>query len=109
MNITIDGRVIEVIPSDKNIVDVAGRAKIGIPDTCYRVKKNKGCCQACVVEIDGEQKYACATVPSEGMNVVVGREDLKAIRKQRLFVYQESIKNGTPSGCSCSDTKDGSE
>jgi len=109
MNITIDGQVVEVIPSDKTIVDVADRAKIRIPDACYRVEKSKGCCQACVVEIDGEQRYACATAPKEGMNVVVSREDLKAIRKQRLFVYQENIKKGTPSGCSCSDAKDCSE
>ncbi|NQV33358.1 MAG: (2Fe-2S)-binding protein [Phycisphaeraceae bacterium] len=109
MNITIDGRVIEIIPSDKNIVDVANRVEIAIPDACYRVEKSKGCCQACIVEIDGELKYACATVPTEGMNVVVGREDLKATRKQRLFVYQENVKNGTSSGCSCSDASDCSE
>jgi len=100
--VTIDEQVIRVIPSDKNIVDVADRAKIGIPAPCYRAKQRKGCCKGCVVDIDGEQKFACCTFPENGMNIVVNRADLKAIRKQRLLEYKENIKNGTPCGCSTS-------
>lgn len=44
MNITIDGQVIEITPSDKNIVDVADRSKITIPAACYRAQQGKGCC-----------------------------------------------------------------
>lgn len=99
-NITIDGQKIEVTPDDKNIVDVASRMKIRIPAPCYRNKKKKGCCNACVVDIDGEQKFACSTVPKNGMNIVIDREDLKAIRKERLQKYKEGIKTGIPCGCS---------
>jgi NADH dehydrogenase/NADH:ubiquinone oxidoreductase subunit G len=41
MSITIDGQVIEIFLDDKNIVDVASRAKIAIPAPCYRAKKSK--------------------------------------------------------------------
>ena len=101
MSVTIDGKVIEVTPVDKNIVDVASRAKIGIPAPCYRTQRKNGCCSACVVEIDGEQKFACSTVPENGMNIVVNRADLKAIRKQRLLEYKEGIKSGNPCECFC--------
>jgi predicted molibdopterin-dependent oxidoreductase YjgC len=67
MKITIDGQNIEVTADDKNIVEVADRMRIGIPAACYRAKQSKGCCHACVVEIDGEQKYACSTTPDPGL------------------------------------------
>jgi len=105
-SITIDGQLIEVTQDDKNIVDVASRAKIAIPAACYRAKREKGCCHGCVVEIDGEQKFACATVPMNGMNVVVNRVDLKAIRKQNLLAYNEGIKSGKLCKCSVSTSGD---
>lgn len=100
MKITIDGRAIEADPSDRNLVDVADRAGIGIPAACYRAKQSKGCCHACVVEIGEEQKFACATAPEDGMVIVLNRPDLKALRKERLLKYQEGIKSGTPCKCS---------
>lgn len=99
MSIIIDRQDVEIIASDKNIVDVADRMKIGIPAACYRAQQSKGCCHSCVVEIDGEQKFACATVPKDGMNVVVNRDDLKALRRERLLKYREDIKTGNPCGC----------
>lgn len=93
INVTIDGQLIEVTPFDQNIVEIANRAKITIPAPCYRAKRSKGCCSVCVVEIDGEQVFACSTIPKHGMNIVVGRADLKAIRKQRLLEYKEEIKS----------------
>jgi NADH dehydrogenase/NADH:ubiquinone oxidoreductase subunit G len=106
MNITIDGRILEISPTDKNIVDVADRAKIRIPAACYRAQQSKGCCHGCVVDIDGEQKFACATVPEDGMEVMVDRADLKEIRKKRLMEYQEGIKSGNPCECDCSCASD---
>jgi len=102
MNITIDGKIIKFNSNDENIVDIADRSKIGIPAPCYRAKKSKGCCSTCVVEIDGEQKFACATKPKDGMNIIVNRLDLKLIRKKRLLKYTEGIKNDNSCGCNCS-------
>jgi predicted molibdopterin-dependent oxidoreductase YjgC len=106
VSITIDGQVIEIAIADKNLVDVADRAKIALPAACYRAKQSKGCCHACVVEIDGEQKFACSTVPESGMAVVVDRADLKALRKERLMEYREGIRSGNPCKCECSDSSD---
>lgn len=100
ITVTIDGQVLEVVQSDKNIVDVANRAKIGIPAACYRAQPKKGCCHGCVVEVDGEQKYACSTPPANGMNIAVNRKDLKAIRKKNLLEYNEGIKSGNFTKCS---------
>jgi predicted molibdopterin-dependent oxidoreductase YjgC len=106
MSVTIDGQVIEVTPLDKNIVDVASRANIAIPAACYRAQRKDGCCSACVVDIDGEQKFACSTVPENGMSIVVNRADLKAIRKQNLLEYKEGIKSGNLCECSVSGSSD---
>lgn len=95
----------EHYPFDNNILDIAGRAEIRIPAPCYRDQRNKGCCSACVVEIDGEQQFACSTTPRKGMNIVVDRADLKAMWKQRLMEYKEGIKTGNL--CQCSSPSSG--
>lgn len=92
ISVTIDGQVINVHPQDKNIVDVAKRNKIRIPVPCYLNERKFGCCNACIVEVDGMQKAACSTVPQHNMHIVVNRVDLKAIRKQYLLEYQVSMK-----------------
>ena len=56
MNITIDGQKAEITADDKNIVDVADRAGIGIPAPCYKNGRRGGCCRICVVEIDGKHE-----------------------------------------------------
>lgn len=93
IKINIDNKAIIVYAEDKNIVDIASRNKIGIPAPCYRHPKKKGCCKACVVEIDGKQKYACGTKPENGMVVIVKRDDLKRIRSKRLKSYLLKIKD----------------
>jgi len=102
MSIKIDGQVIEVHSGDQNIVDAASRANIAIPAPCYRARQSKGCCKACVVEVDGELKFACATIPKDGMDIVLDRADLKAIRKQRVKEYKEGIRSGNPCKCDMS-------
>lgn len=104
-SVRIDGQMIDLTPFDNNIVDLASKAKIKIPAPCYHNKRSKGCCNVCVVNIDGEQKFACSTVPQHGMNIIVDRADLKAIRKQRLLEYKEGIKKGVP--CECSELSSG--
>ena len=91
-SVTIDGQMVELTPFDNNVIDMVSRVNIKIPAPCYRTKQNKGCCSVCVVEINGEQNFACSTMPQHGMNIIVDREDLKAIRKKRLLEYKESIK-----------------
>lgn len=105
--VTIDGKMIEVIPGDKNIVDLADRSKIGIPAPCYRNGGGKGCCKSCVVEIDGEQQFACSTAPKDGMNIIVNRPDLKALRKKKLLAYKEREATNSSCGCSSDDTSCG--
>ena len=103
MTITIDGQVIELLDDDNNIVDVADRAKIGIPALCYRTKKSKGCCHSCVVEIDGKNEYACGTKPQAGMTVIVKRDDLDELRKERIKKYKEGIQT-SENQCCCGGT-----
>jgi predicted molibdopterin-dependent oxidoreductase YjgC len=91
-SVIIDGQTIELTPFDNNVIEMISRANIKIPAPCYRTKQIKGCCSVCVVEIGGEQKFACSTIPQHGMNIIVDRADLRAIRKQRLLEYKESIK-----------------
>jgi predicted molibdopterin-dependent oxidoreductase YjgC len=105
-SITIDGQKIKLTPFENNIVDLACRAKIKIPAPCYRTQRNKGCCGVCVVVIDGEQKFACSTISQHGMNIVVDRADLKAIRKRCLVEYKEGIKNVNPCKSSLSSSGD---
>lgn len=90
-SVTLDGQIVELTPFDNNLVDVVNRAGIKIPAPCYKTKRAKGCCSVCVVEIDGEENFACSTIPQHGMTIVVDRADLKALRKQRLLEYKESF------------------
>jgi NADH dehydrogenase/NADH:ubiquinone oxidoreductase subunit G len=106
MSVTIDGHVVEIAAGDKNIVDVADRAGMRIPAACYRAGRSDGCCRGCVVDIGGEQKFACATVPEDGMAVVVDRADLNAIRNKRLLEYRERIESGGSCRCDCSGSSD---
>ena len=103
MNIKIDGRLIKVRHDDKNIVDVADREKIGIPAPCYHAQRKQGCCNSCVVEINGKHRYACSTSPENGMEIIVNREDLIALRKERLLKYKTGIENGNPCECRSSN------
>jgi len=100
MKVTIDGSPIKISRNDKNIVDIADRANIGIPAPCYRANRSKGCCKSCVVEIDGKKEYACTTKPMDGMNIIVTRDDLKEIEKEKIKKYKKMLKN-TAKRCNC--------
>lgn len=109
MKVTIDGKEVEIFNEDKNIVDAADRAKIGIPAPCYKAGRKKGCCKACVIEINGEKEYACATKPIDGMDIVFDRADLAQIRKERLLAYRDTpVHSSNGCECSCSGKKVGS-
>lgn len=104
MKIQIDGQVIDIFNDDKNIVDVAKRAGIGIPAPCYYDNLKAGCCKVCVIEIDGEQKHACGTKPEDSMNIIYKRDDLNKIRKERIIKYIEG--ESEPCNCNCSSGSD---
>jgi len=98
-NITIDGRNVRINDASKNIVEVAKMAGISIPAPCFLANRKHGCCNACVVDINDKQHYACGTTPEEGMVIEVNRADLIALRKERLLKYKAGIKNGRPLKC----------
>ena len=98
-DIAIDGKNVTVKDFSMNIVEIAKIAGIMIPSPCFLAKKKNGCCKACVVEIDEKHSYACGIKPTEGMNIIVNREDLKTLRKERLLKYKEAIKNNEPIKC----------
>lgn len=100
LNIKMDGRKITVIPEDKNLVDVARRNKISLPAPCYINGRKTGCCNGCVVKIEGEEKFACGLAPKEGMDITVNTPELRALRKERLKEYQKGLKSGNPTPCS---------
>lgn len=105
MKITIDGNQVEISSDDKNIVDVTDRLKIALSHLCFSSNRNEGCCQGCVVEIDGENKYACVTKPIDGMAIIVNRDDLNRIRKENVKEYQKrSIV--ARQGCGCGDSEE---
>lgn len=104
MKITIDEKEILVKDRSKNVVEIAEENGITITAPCYRNKNNNGCCNACVVEIDGVQKYACATKAQDGMNIIYKREDLTALRKERLEKYAQAIKSGDTNSNKCGAT-----
>ncbi|MCF7859085.1 MAG: (2Fe-2S)-binding protein [Candidatus Cloacimonetes bacterium] len=101
---SIDGKRVSFLPTDKNIVEVAKRNKIALPAPCYNVNRINGCCKVCVVEIAGKIKYACTTAPAEDMVVIVNRTDLKELRKERIEQYQNGEKDNAPCECSCSNS-----
>lgn len=100
MNVTIDGKQVELTEQDINIVELAKRASVKLPAPCYIAKRKKGCCKGCVVEVDGEQKYACVTKPEPDMSIIVDREDLNELRKSRIAAYRDN-QNSPDACCDC--------
>ncbi len=101
MHVVIDGKEIAVEQTDKNIVDVADRAGVGIPAPCYRSGNRRVCCRVCVVEADSKQVYACCTSPQDGMQITVYREDLERLRAERIRQYRTSSEPEQACECTC--------
>lgn len=109
MKIIFDGNEFEVKDSASNIVEVAQQNGVYIPAPCFRNNKSKGCCNGCLIEVNGKEGFACNTKPKDGMEIVYDREDLATRRTENLKKYSEAIKNGDLSkntcstgGCGCS-------
>ncbi len=104
MKIKIDGKEMVVNDPNKNIVEIGEENGVTIVAPCFRNKKKSGCCNACVIEVDGTQKYACGTKAEDGMDIVYNREDLDLLRKERLAQYADAIKNNDTSSNTCGGT-----
>ena len=104
MKIQIDNREINVSDNNKNIVEVAKDNGIGIVAPCFNDGRKNGCCKACIIEIKGKKHFACGTKPTEGMEVIYNRNDLKVERKTAIEKYLENIKQGNQDESSCCGT-----
>lgn len=100
----IDDKKVLISPQDANLVEVAAKLKINIPAPCLKSKRKKGCCKACLVEVDGKQNYACATKPLAGMKVTVRTRELDSIRKASLKAYRAEVRTGAAAACQCSSS-----
>ncbi|MDA3931680.1 MAG: 2Fe-2S iron-sulfur cluster-binding protein [Tenericutes bacterium] len=99
MNIKIDGIEIEVTDENRNIVEVAEESGIAIIAPCFRSSRKGGCCKVCLIEVDGEQKYACGTKPIDGMNIVYNTPILREYRDIAMKKYIESLNSDKKSSC----------
>jgi predicted molibdopterin-dependent oxidoreductase YjgC len=101
MFIKIDEKEIHVTDTSKNIIEIAEENGIIITAPCFRNKREGGCCKACVIEVDGVQKYACGTNAREGMNITYNRDDLASLRNERLREYAQAIKSDNAGSNKC--------
>src|SRR6266853_1919724 len=68
--ITVDGSVQEVRPGER-LVDLIVRAGIDLPAVCYHPQLGPlQTCDTCLVEVNGQLVRACATIATDGMNVL---------------------------------------
>lgn len=100
--LTIDGQTTVIGASEKNLVELASRVGVRIPAPCLKNKRKHGCCKACLVEVGGQQTYACSSKPKSNTEVIVKRRDLDQIRKASLQNFKQQVKSGDTSSCGCS-------
>jgi bidirectional [NiFe] hydrogenase diaphorase subunit len=98
ISLTIDGRSIKA-QSGQNILEVALKNKISIPNLCYNENLEPyGECRLCTVEISVKQRKrlvaACCYPVEEGLTVITQTPRLKQIRK----VLIELLLAQSPSG-----------
>ncbi len=99
MKIIFDEKEYIVSPFAHNIAAFAKENNITIPTPCQDNGHN--CCHVCLIEINGEAKYACKTRPAEGMVIVYDRADLKEKRKESMKKYKEKLQKGIIKDCGC--------
>ena len=108
MKIKIDGNDIRVDSKDqnKNIVEIAEKNGISIVAPCYRTNHKYGCCNACLILVNGQRKYACGTKPYDGMEIIYKNHDLQSERKVKLKIYADKIKDGKQDSSCCSPSEE---
>ncbi len=82
---TIDGREV-AIEGERNILEVARKAGIDIPNFCYHSELSVyGACRLCLVEIDGRGLQAsCSTAPEAGLVVRTNTPKVQRLRRMTL-------------------------
>ena len=83
-SITIDGRTVEVQPSD-SVLAAARKLGIDIPTLCYLEKCSPlNTCQVCLVKVGGKLVPSCGTKVAPGMAVESETEEVHEARRTAL-------------------------
>ncbi|MDO5519389.1 MAG: hypothetical protein Q4G58_02735 [bacterium] len=98
MKIIFDNEEWNVEDSSKNIVELAKEHEIYIPAPCYYKKIENGCCNCCLILVDGTMARACSTLPADGMNITFNTSDLLAKRERNLTCYALGIPTELETG-----------
>ncbi len=117
IKLLFDGVEYEVSNST-NLVEAMDEKGVHILAPCLRNGRKKGCCKACIVEVDGKRNYACGLKPKDGMNIVYDRQDLKVDRKvaAKKYANQPETSNSccgstdvenNSNGCGCNSDNEG--
>lgn len=76
-----------IVAVGKTILEIATENAIEIPTLCQHPDiEKKQSCGMCIVSIEREQgyKHACATIATEGMEIITASEDILEERKKNL-------------------------
>lgn len=99
MKIIFDGNEWTIENPSKNIVDISKEHDIYIPAPCYYNKNENGCCNGCLLLINGKEAKACTTLPVDGMNIIYNRDDLNAKRDRNLTNFALGITPEMEAAC----------
>ena len=104
LNLTIDGRAVEV-PEGSTLLDAARAAGVHVPTLCHlQGQRAVASCRVCVVEVEGEPYPvpSCSTPARDGMVVTTDSEQLLAWRRTALdLVIADHGLNSTNYCFSC--------
>jgi NADH-quinone oxidoreductase subunit G len=94
-----------ILEGEKNILEVARKAKIDIPTFCYHSELSVyGACRLCLVDIEGMGIVAsCSTAPRAGMKIKTHTEEIREMRKTTLELL---LANHTMTCTSCGKNGD---
>ena len=113
VSLKIEGRQVEARQGE-SLLDVAQRCGFEVPHLCYDEKVSaNGHCSLCLASLDeGKLVKLCETGAEDGMEVTIVREDLEAIRRDKIEGYlaitgvmSGSLPERLPGGTDCQDTR----
>ncbi len=100
----IDGRKIS-FENERNILEVARKAKIEIPTFCYHSELSiYGACRLCLVDVEGRGIVSsCSAMPEEGLVIKTNTSQIREMRKITIELLLASYDHNCPS-CSKNST-----